>query len=232
METRATIDDLWASHEFLNVLHSQFQGWVAWQNTLVQLRHPLASEEQLGHLKSVLDWLSGWRGVLVRERFPLLRADGSSDHPVVVGEAGNIGVTLLRCLVEVGAATRDLGRRSAALEGDSDEVKYLVAVYAWSAYSFQHAVHSDVRFGEIFGDEQLADRMRQHLLAAQERVHTANVLVAGFAAAGELEPALLDLVRAHAPGLAEPDRAIGAAVLQVDRILKRLGRTPVAGAAA
>jgi hypothetical protein len=230
MQTAATRADLWASHTLFNELHSQFQAWVAQQNALIRLGHPEGDAERTEHLKTIVDRIVSWRRILVEQGAPMLYADWHTDHPDVLAEAVDMLEALFKRLVDVGSAAREILRGTPALPGASDDVKFLISVLGWSAYAFQHAVHADVRFGEIFGDEAFADRMRQHLLRAMQEVETVNGFVGTYIAAGGLDAAQVELLRGQTADLPEPEGRIGAAAIRIGQRLKHLGHNPFAAA--
>lgn len=158
------------THDLVAALHAEMQGRFVMLNVLRMLGHPLFEPGALDGARARLDSLQPASAALWSGR-PLFPAVPVTDVPersaLIVQLFGASRAEVVEAAVRAACVSaRDPSREDLAL---------LLACRAWSAYGFEHLLKSYVHFGETFGDETLADRSRQQLLAAQDGIRRVHV---------------------------------------------------------
>lgn len=167
-------EDLRLTHAYLNPLFAGFQGSYAASHVLEQLGGD-AARDSTQDLREVLDWLGARLEELWQGR-PVLRK--AEDPP------SELGAVLLRFFEVYKGRLLDfialvmLSLHAIQDSADAESAKFVAASVARHAYTRQHFVQGLVRYGEVFGQEEVADRWRQHTLSCQAELREANALFA------------------------------------------------------
>ncbi len=160
------IGDLKVTHGFLNALTAASQGLFVHQTVLAELLRSPNSHDVRDEVQQTLDDLEAWWRCFERHE-PVLRvADGenlSEEAARVWGllersrqRYDRLSVTLLES-TDARTVCRDRSVRAVR-----------VATFCEQAYAREHYLRGLVRYGEVMQQEAVADRWRQHLLAAME----------------------------------------------------------------
>ncbi len=168
-------EDLRLSHAFLNVVSADYEGIYVFFNARHRLDPESIEPGTLEEATSSLDVIHGWwRGFDAHQ--PLVRRAGLDDPPESFRKARewiDVSQDHLEGLVSLLSATSRLDR----LGADLDAVHIRAAAACDAAYARQHYVKGLVRYGEVLGEELVADRWRQHLLSCQAQVREAHWLL-------------------------------------------------------
>ncbi|MCK4305327.1 MAG: hypothetical protein KAY24_13905 [Candidatus Eisenbacteria sp.] len=176
-------EDIEFTFHLLNMLISGYQGHYTWRNVLGQLGFDVTEMHPLEDLQEVIDVLKEHRQELPRGN-PLFRKGQalSPDAEVVVGFMDLLKKGLQSV---VNALTRSLELLEQGPHINA--ARYTVACIARHAYVHEHYVHGLVRYGEVFGLEEVADRWRQHTLTCAEETNMANAFFARMMENPELD---------------------------------------------
>ncbi|GEM_PF-7093227 len=212
----ASLKDLRATHNLLNLLYSQFQGWYVHQRILVQLNHPSATPDILAHGGKLLDVVAGWRTEFHRTGHPLICADGRTGETGIESEIGNMLRILHEKLLELGGATQSLLGKEVPLQERRDDAAYLISAVGWQAYAEQHERKTDIEFAKHFSDRELLNMREAEGATSNERISAVGQVIT-YLRNGESDATLFDLIISLAASL--PNGEIARAALSVQRYL-------------
>ncbi len=159
------------SHDLLAALHAELQGRFVLMNVLQMFKHPEYDAQQFRDLKTMLDSIvpfseALWKGTSIVKQAPVTQTDFDGQNATVFQMADSTRMHLVATAVRASQISPDGASR--------DDLAYLLGCRTWAAYAYEHLIKSYVHFGEVFKDEQMADRSRQQLLLAANgigRVH-------------------------------------------------------------
>ena len=169
MSSEPSHRDYRTTHNVLNHLRSQYQGWYAHGSVLAQLGHAAHDPDHTIAARRVLDRLGSWRANLRPGGDPLIWEDGHSDYPEAIAECDGM-LTLLEGRLSV------LGEEVRTALG-TDDGGLLLAAYAWDVYAFDNLVAGEIAFAREFADEEILGLAEPHAAPAGQDVQTAGWLL-------------------------------------------------------
>jgi len=168
--------DLRLSHGFLNLLSAGYEGMYVYLNARHKLAPDTFGADGLEQLAPALDQIHAWWDDFEALR-PLVTHDALDEPPdpfLLAWSWLEITKNHMRSLVGALAAASHVDR----LTGDIGSAHLRAAAACEVAYGREHFVRGLIRYGEVLGDEMIADRWRQHLLPCQAEVARSHRLLA------------------------------------------------------
>ena len=160
------------THAVLNTLHAGYQGKFTALNMLAQLKHPGVSADHLTRSRAACSLIDRWNKKLWAGT-PLLAKDGAEEVDKDAAAIWNLFRELKEELVFLGKQIADIHAKGGP-GADNDAPKMLVAGVARFSYSREFYMKGLIRFGEVFGPQEVADQWRETLSGCEgeiSRVH-------------------------------------------------------------
>ena len=153
--------EIYLTHAVLNATYAGYQGKFTALNMLAKLRFQGITNDHLVAARQTLELVGGWMNRLWKGEALLTTAD----RPPIYDEAPKIWKLFMGLKGELRALAEELKvfRKVPAAAQNSEAARYLLACLGRFAYAREHYIKGLLKYGEVFGPPEEAERWRQTL---------------------------------------------------------------------
>jgi len=180
MEEEPSLKDYRTTHQLMNFLRGQMQGWFARENLLFKAEHVDSHPDHLDELSGWIDKIQKWNASITQGVAPVLPSEGSISDPELVREVCACLHLLFAQYVEMNERLNAILDHPVALSERRSDFHYIVACLAWVYYAIHHIVHGDHDFAKRFDDKELLRIREGDIELSQRELHFVNYLFHSF----------------------------------------------------
>lgn len=149
------VQDRAMTHSVVNYLNAAYQGKFAFQNVMLRLKHPEASEEELSKVKEGLNTIHNWMEALWRSEC-LFRSTWESPSTPEAQLSFDMLHALKPEISDLSVRLQKLLNQP-YLADSIDDVKFVIACFARFAYAHENYIKGFIEFGTTFMDKQMLE---------------------------------------------------------------------------